>query len=130
MTINIVCSSLVWQCLHSAVTVVSVYLQVSHGNRKSYCGVGLAYCSWLKVKFVCKMTEQNKHHQWLFWMDIDVLFMNTHIKLSQLLVGVTENDFIIVAADAESLNAGTFLIRNNQQGRKFCQDWIGRCYKF
>jgi len=76
------------------------------------------------------MTEQNKHHQWLFWMDIDVLFMNTHIKLSQLLVGVTENDFIIVAADAESLNAGTFFIRNNQQGRKFCQDWIGRCYKF
>jgi len=119
---------------------------VSHGNRKSYCeqhgyelldgtgwygsrGVGLAYYSWLKVEFVCKMMEQNKHHQWLFWMDTDALFVNMCIKPSQLLVGVTENDVIIVAADAESLNAGTFLIRNNQQGRKFCQDWIGRRYK-
>ena len=76
------------------------------------------------------MMEQNKHHQWLLWMDTDALFMHMRIKLSQLLVGVTENDIIIVAADAESLNAGTFLIRNYQQGRKICQDWIGRHYKF
>ena len=146
-TVKALCGVSCAKNLHSAGTVLCVYLQVSHGNRKSYCeqhgyklldgtgwygsrGVGLAYYSWLKVEFVCKMMEQNKHHQWLFWMDKDALFMNTHIKLSRLLVRVTENDIIIVAADAESLNAGTLLIRNNQQGRKFCQDWIGRRYKF
>ena len=76
-------------------------------------GVALDYYSWLKVEFVCKMMQQNKQHQLLFWMDTDALFMNQHIKLSQLLVRDTENDVIIVAADAESLNAGNFLIRNN-----------------
>ena len=62
--------------------------------------------------------------QWIFWMDTDALFMNTEIRLSQLLFDVTENDVIVIAADAEGLNAGTFLIRNNELGRRFLRKWL------
>lgn len=68
--------------------------------------------------------------QWLFWMDTDALFMNMQISLSQLLVGVSEDDVIVLAADAEGLNAGAFLIRNNESGRQFCQEWFKKRSQF
>ena len=127
------------------------YFQVSIGNKKRYCdlhgyklldgtgwygggerprGKGLAYYSWRKVQFVCEMLERSHHTHWLFWMDTDALFMNMQIKLSQLLAGVTEDDVIIIAPDAEGLNAGTFFIRNNKQGRKFCLGWLEKHHWF
>lgn len=84
----------------------------------------LSYYSWIKVKYLCNVMLKETDNQWLFWMDTDALFMNMQINLSQLLVGVAEDDVIVIAADAEGLNAGTFFIRNTELGRQFCQDWL------
>ena len=132
-------------------TLVFTCFQMTHSNKKRYCdlhgyklldgtgwygggeqprGKGLAYYSWRKVQFVCEMLERSRHAHWLFWMDTDALFMNMQIKLSQLLAGVTEDDVIIIAPDRLGLNAGIFLIRNNKQGRKFCQSWLNKHHRF
>lgn len=123
-------------------------LQLSHQNKEHYCtrqgyamldGTGwysssthghLTYYSWLKVQFLCHMMNDHKEHQWLFWMDTDTLIMNMQIRLGQLLVDVERDDVIVIAADAEGLNAGTFFIQNSEAGRAFCENWLSKRAKY
>ena len=74
--------------------------------------------------------EQYSHLDWLFWMDTDALFMNMQISLTQLLAGVKETELIIIAADAEGINAGTFFIRNTRAGRDFCKELLKQQSKY
>ena len=128
-----------------------VLLQLSKSNRAAYCrlhgyplidgtgsflqgqrsrGGGLAYFSWVKIEFVCATMKKYDHLQWLFWMDTDALFMNIHISLTQLLAGVGRDDLMIIAADAEGINAGTFFIRNSPAGRELCKELLNQRSKY
>ena len=83
------------------------------------------------MEFVCAMMKEHSHLDWLFWIDTDALFMNIHISLLQLLAGVKDSDLILIAADAEGINGGVFLIRNNQAGRDFqCKEVLGLKSKY
>ena len=76
------------------------------------------------------MMGKYDHLHWLFWMDTDALFMNIHISLAQLLAGVEKNDLMILAADAEGINAGTFFIRNSPSGRQLCKELLNQRAKY
>ena len=80
----------------------------------------------MKIEFVCSVMEKHRNLRWLFWIDTDALFMNTHIRLNKLIAGVEESDLFIIGADAEGINAGTFFIRNNPAGRRFCTDLLNQ----
>ena len=56
-------------------------------------------------------------------MDTDALFMNIHISLAQLLAGVEKNDLMILAADAEGINAGTFSSEILHLGDNFVRNY-------
>lgn len=73
---------------------------------------------------MCAMMKKYDELDWLFWIDTDALFMNIHISLAQLLAGVEEGDLIIIGADAEGINAGSFFIRNTHAGRSFCANLL------
>lgn len=90
----------------------------------------LAHYSWVKIEFVCAMMKQYHNLDWLFWIDTDALIMNIHISLTQLLAGVEDNDLIIIGADAEGINAGTFFVRNNRAGRNFCTELLHQQEKY
>ena len=74
--------------------------------------------------------EKYDHLHWLFWMDTDALFMNIHVSLAQLLAGVGNDDLVILAADAEGINAGTFFIRNSPAGRQLCKELLNQRSKY
>ena len=76
------------------------------------------------------MLEQHTELDWLFWIDSDALFMNMDIKLHQLLVGVSDTDVIVIAPDAEGLNAGTFFVPSSQPGREFCEELLQQRSKY
>lgn len=90
----------------------------------------LAHFSWVKIEFVCAMMQQYRNLDWVFWIDTDALIMNIHISLKQLLAGVEDSDLIIIGADAEGINAGTFFIRNNDAGRNFCTELLHQQKKY
>lgn len=136
---------------HLTVKIIIILLQLSKSNREAYCRLhgyplidgtdtflkgrrnpsgGLAYFSWLKIEFVCAMMGKHDHLNWLFWMDTDALFMNIHISLVQLLAGVEKDDLMILAADAEGINAGTFFIRNSPAGQQLCKELLRQQSKY
>lgn len=131
--------------------VCIILLQLSKSNREAYCRLhgyplidgtdtflkgrrnhagGLAYFSWLKIEFICAMMGKHAHLHWLFWMDTDALFMNIHISLAQLLAGIGKDDLMILAADAEGINAGTFFMRNSPAGRQLCKELLNQRSKY
>ena len=90
----------------------------------------LAHYSWVKIEFVCAMMKQYRNLDWIFWIDTDALIMNIYISLTELLAGVKDSDLIIIGADAEGINAGTFFIRNNHAGKKLCTKLLHQQQKY
>lgn len=81
---------------------------------------------WQKVQMLKDVSEMRKEdgsyrYDWIFWVDGDAVFadMNKSIEDFKKEEGI-ENDFFVIARDPNTcLNAGVFLMRNNEEGRDF-----------
>ena len=87
--------------------------------------------SWYKILEVKKILESNKY-DWVFFVDLDCLFMNMTTKLESL---IDDDNFIIFAANSDiqdhpvpnkfgvnGVNGSQFLIKNCQLSLDFLDD--------
>ena len=49
--------------------------------------------------------------------------MNDAITITQLLKGVPSDAYFVIAADASTLNTGSWLVKNNEKGKALLQEW-------
>lgn len=77
---------------------------------------------WKKIQLVKELLETN-NYDYVLWMDSDTLIIDESITIESLL----DNSSIYMGKDMKSkfnLNAGVFLIKNNNIGLKFLSDCI------
>jgi hypothetical protein len=60
---------------------------------------------------------------WVLYMDSDTMIVNFNFCLHTLLAGVEPEDVLIISRDAEGINGGVFLLRNNELGRIITKAW-------
>ena len=61
-------------------------------------------------------------HEWVVWIDYDVLIINASVLLEPLLDRATGFD-VIVADGGDEVNAGIFAVRNSVGGRRFLRGY-------
>ena len=64
------------------------------------------------------VNEQLSEHDWVVWIDYDVLIMNASVPLEPLLARAKGFD-VVVADGGDEVNAGIFAVRNSVGGRRF-----------
>ena len=69
-----------------------------------------------KIDFVRRMMELHPEIDVFCWMDNDAIVMNHTVRLESFVDG--EHD-VFLAEDWNGINSGVFLVKNNEQGRKF-----------
>jgi hypothetical protein len=68
--------------------------------------------SWYKIKLI--LSEFDKGHDWVMWVDADTLLVNNDFDITQLLDDVSE---IIISKDINVMNCGVMIWRNNPRTR-------------
>lgn len=112
------------------------YIDLHNKNMKKYCdkyGYDYIHISenttgispyWYKVFLVKDLFEKN--YDYVFWLDSDTAIMNFNIDLGEDILDKYDSD-IFVGSDNikyDVVNAGLFIIRNSEIGKKFIDDWI------
>lgn len=84
---------------------------------------------WSKI--VALMQQIGKtSHEWLMWIDDDIMITNPSIKLESFVAKYPHYDLIIAKDALVPMNNGIFLIRNNNWAKKFLMDvWITGAYR-
>jgi len=100
--------------------------QVTWPNKEAYAekhGYG-AYCKtedfisqpihFEKLVIMLDIMKANPDLEWVWWLDNDAIITNDEIKLET----IADPDYhVIITTDIASLNSGSFMVRNSQQGR-------------
>ena len=74
------------------------------------------YLGFDKIIFIESLLSTNQY-DWILWLDNDTLFTNFNKKIEEV---IDENhDFIICADYGGDVNAGVFLIKNSDGGKKY-----------
>jgi len=61
---------------------------------------------------------------WFVYMDSDTMILNQNFELRKLLAGTDPDDALIISPDAENrINAGAFLLRNDELGKMIVESW-------
>lgn len=80
---------------------------------------------WYKIKCVKNMLDSN-NWKYIIWLDSDTFINNFNIDIGKILNQY--NSDIFVASDNHPLydivNAGVFVVKNSNIGKKFMEDWI------
>ena len=90
-------------------------------NKESYCKLhnydylkktsNFSHLGFDKIRF---LRENIGSYNWIWWQDLDSIVTNDKIKIESII----DNDFdIILSYDRCGINAGSFLIRNSENGR-------------
>ena len=67
-----------------------------------------------KLVIMLDIMKSNPDLDWVWWLDNDAVITNDEIKLES----IADPDYhVIIATDIASLNSGSFMVRNSQQGR-------------
>eukprot|EP00569_Conticribra_weissflogii_P010941 CAMPEP_0171384106 /NCGR_PEP_ID=MMETSP0879-20121228/37933_1 /TAXON_ID=67004 /ORGANISM="Thalassiosira weissflogii, Strain CCMP1336" /LENGTH=390 /DNA_ID=CAMNT_0011896311 /DNA_START=255 /DNA_END=1427 /DNA_ORIENTATION=+ len=61
---------------------------------------------------------------WILYLDTDVIIINHQFDLQNLLRATPDDVGLIATNDGMGLNAGAFLIRNNDLGRQILESWM------
>ena len=79
--------------------------------------------SWSKIRAVRRLlTEENC--DWVFWMDADTVFMNSHKRIEDFLpLPDSGVDLLLTIQKHNSWNAGAWLIRNTPWSIEFLDTW-------
>lgn len=82
---------------------------------------------WQKITAVedalmLRQTDYSLKYDWVVWIDADAFFTDMDKRLESIIALAKPDDYFIIARDNPQwscINAGVFLVRNNEQGRKF-----------
>jgi len=66
--------------------------------------------------------------EWVFFSECDTFITNMDIKLEDLIHG--ENKHVVITADINGINAGSFFVKNSAEGKGFINDMIDNIGKF
>lgn len=80
----------------------------------------LKHASGEKLLFIKKYLTENPNTQWVWWLDIDTLITNFHIKIEDR---IDDNYDFIITKDINGINAGSFFIKNSPAGNELL-DWM------
>lgn len=69
-----------------------------------------------KMVLALQTFTQYPEVQWVFWLDTDALITNFNVKLEHL---VDNKYHFIISEDINGLNAGSYLVRNSEEGRSY-----------
>lgn len=84
----------------------------------------LPHASGEKLPFIRKYLREHPETEWVWWLDIDTLITNHHIRIEDRI----DNDYhFIISKDLNGVNAGSFFIRNSPEGLALL-DWMLEVY--
>jgi|UPI000581AF24 hypothetical protein len=93
--------------------------------------------AWSKIPAVLRLLRQEEKHEpntlkmrstidcdWVWWLDADVVIMNSSIALEESLLPQDPNLHLIVTPDRRlTVNSGSWLIRNDPWSHTFLESW-------
>jgi len=84
--------------------------------------------AWSKILAVQALLSDPHHPcEWVWWLDADIVIMNSNIRLESLLPRVTSNDSpidLIATFDRKfTVNSGSWLLRNSDWSKQFLHHW-------
>lgn len=81
--------------------------------------VGNIVMGFEKIYYILNLLQTSDEFDWLWFVGCDTLIMNFEIKIENIINGVSEDKFFIIAKDIHGLNADSFLIKNSKSGLDF-----------
>lgn len=81
---------------------------------------------WMKVKIITDILNNNSKYKGIIWLDSDAVFTNMDKSIRNIL---DNNKSFYIATDPPEyddsvLNAGTWIVKNNDIGIKIMNDWL------
>ena len=81
---------------------------------------------WMKVKIITDILNNNSKYKGIIWLDSDAVFTNMDKSIRNVL---DNNKSFYIATDPpefneKQLNAGTWIVKNNDIGIKIMNDWL------
>ena len=71
-----------------------------------------------KMSFILDIFKKRPDVEWVYWLDCDAMITNWTRKLEEF---VSDEHHFVVCLDRYNINAGSFFIRNSDQGRAYFQ---------
>lgn len=87
-------------------------------NHKSKDFVGNLSLGYEKIRHIMDLSKDN-NNQWIFFLGCDTLIMNFNIKVESLINLAAPHQFLVIASDSSGVNADSFILRNNKQGKEW-----------
>ena len=80
--------------------------------------------AWSKIKAVQHLLDKEQNCDWVFWIDADIVVMNSSIAVESFLPTANSGIDLLITMDRRlTANSGAWLIRNTQWSRDFLQTW-------
>jgi len=85
--------------------------------------------AWSKILAVqnllkLRSKEGERACDWVFWLDADILIMNSTIRLESLLPGSSTGIDLVVTHDRKfTANSGAWMVRNSEWSLRFLDEW-------
>lgn len=104
--------------------------ELTDTNKKKYCerhGYGFHLDTNLKpdkmigfekIPAILKIFKENPNYEWILFAESDTMITNFKTKIEDL---IDNNYHFIIAVDVNDFNAGVFLVRNSEEGRKYLE---------
>lgn len=83
------------------------------------------YLGYDKIIFIDALLDSNQY-DWILWLDNDTLFTNFNKKIEDIIDD--KYDFII-CTDHSDINAGVFLVKNSENGRRYIKHLKQKMYE-
>ena len=113
------------------------FIMMHNSNVKKYCekwGYDFVFESenkttispyWYKIFLVNNLLKTDKY-DYVFWMDSDTIINNFNIDLGEDILNKYDSDIFIASDNIryDVTNAGLFIVRNSQTGKKFVEDLV------
>jgi len=100
--------------------------QEEHATRHGYTRITDESCwdqsrahSWSKIPLLQKYLHD---HDYLFWLDADVMIMNPERKIEEFINLLPPDKFLLIGHDINVINAGIFILRNCPLAHEFLAD--------
>ncbi len=73
-----------------------------------------------KLRLFKEYFESNPETKWIWWLECDTLITNFNVKIEDF---IDDDYHFVIGTDGNGLNAGSFFLRNSDQGRAYLR-WL------
>lgn len=109
--------------------IASLYLsnynelaKIVNPNKENYCNTNsydyltktdnFSNLGFDKIRFI---RQEIENYKWIWWQDLDSIITNPSIRIEDI---IDENSDLVISYDRCGINAGSFLIKNSENGIK------------